>query len=123
MKKTAVLLAIVMVATALAQSAGQFALSAPTGALSTCPTPVAGANILCSVTDGYYASISGAAYAKINVGTQQAGVSSFNGRSGNVMPAANDYKYSDLANQPTSLTCTTGTAGNTGIAGSGCTFK
>ena len=44
----------------------QFSVATPPGTLATCPAPTSTSNILCSVTDGYYASIAGAAYVKIN---------------------------------------------------------
>lgn len=122
--KIAAFLIIILIAVALvAQSANQFAMTTPNGAVTACPAPVSTSNILCSVTDGYYVSVAGAAYAKINVGAQTGGVSSYNGRTGNVLPAANDYKYSDLAGKPTQISCSTSTQGNTGFVASGCTIQ
>ena len=50
-------------------------------------------------------------------------VIAFNGRSGNVLPAADDYKYSDLANKPTSISCGTATHSNTGFTASQCSLQ
>lgn len=106
----------------------QFAVTTPPGALSGCPSPAAGVNILCSVTDGYYASIAGSAYVKINA--TAGGVATFNGRSGNVMPAASDYSFSQIGGQITpaqlpatiSLNCPTFTQSNTGTTLNKCTI-
>lgn len=107
-KKIAIAMALLGAAMLLGQAAAQFAMTTPSGAVSGCPTPTTGTNILCSVTDGYYVSVSGAAYAKINAA---AGVASFNGRTGNVMPVQNDYSLSQLSGQltaaqlPNTMTC------------------
>lgn len=123
MKIAAVLFSLLMVVALFAQSSNQFAMVTPNGAVSACPAPVATANILCSVTDGYWVSIAGAAYAKINVGAQQGGVVTFNGRSGSVLPTANDYSYSQLSGKPTQFTCGTSNQSNSGLSASGCVFQ
>ena len=58
-----IFLAVMLIITA--SFAQQFSAVTPSGAVTGCPTPVSGSNILCSVTDGYYASVSGAAYVKM----------------------------------------------------------
>lgn len=120
---TVVMAAIGLVAQSGLQFSPQFWAQTPVGPLTGCPTPVSGSNILCSVTDGYYVSVSGTAYLKINAA---AGVASFNGRTGNVLPTPGDYAYSDLKNPPSRVTCTTAqiSAGGSGnFTASGCTIN
>ena len=63
----------------------------------------------CFASDGLWQSLNGAAY--VQVGAAAAGVTSFNGRTGTVVPAAGDYAYSQLSSPPTSINCgTTGCA-------------
>jgi len=76
---------------------------------------------LCATSGGLYYALNG--NATFNPVGAASGVVTFNGRSGPVLPAANDYKYSDLANKPTSLNCSTSNQGNTGLTASGCTFQ
>ena len=108
----------VLVAVAFGQ---QFAATTPSGALASCPAPVSGSNILCSVTDGYYASVSGASYVKISA--TAGGVTSFNARSGSIVSATGDYSYSQLSNPPTTISCATISVTNAGLVASGCTIK
>ena len=116
------LLLLVAITIAVAFAFGQqFAATTPSGALTACPAPVSGSNILCSVTDGYYASIAGGTYVKISA--TAGGVASFNGRSGAVAPAAGDYSYSQLSGLPTTLSCTTVSVTNSGLVALGCTIK
>lgn len=56
-------------------------------------------------------------------GAQAIGVTSFNGRTGAVVPTANDYTYAQLATPPSTQNCTTATQSNIGLVTSGCTFK
>lgn len=123
MRKTVIAIIVLMAVSLIAQSANQFSMVTPNAAVTGCPAPVAGSNILCSVTDGYYVSISGGAYAKINVGSSQSGVVTFNGRSGNVTPTANDYSYSQLSGLPTTISCAVSSQSNSGFTASGCTIK
>lgn len=101
----------------------------PGGALSTCPAPAAKALIFCNVAgdtanpDGAYVSANGATYMGPLAPATASGVTSFNKRTGAVLPAANDYTYSQLSAPPTTITCTTFTQSNTGAVGSGCTIK
>jgi hypothetical protein len=119
---TVLLLVIVFTASVVMTAFGQqFAATTPSGALTACPAPVSGSNILCSVTDGYYASVAGASYVKISA--TAGGVASFNGRSGAVAPAAGDYSYSQLSGLPTTLSCATVSVTNSGLVASGCTIK
>lgn len=90
----------------------------PGGVLSSCPAPAVKAMIFCNVSgdtanpDGAYVSINGGAYAQIQVGQTAAGVSSFNKRTGAVVPATGDYGFSQLSGQitaaqmPATTTCT-----------------
>ena len=105
---------------ALAQ---QFSAITPSGAVTGCPAPTSGVNILCSVTDGYYASVAGAGYVKM---TAQAGggVATYNGRTGNVLPAAGDYTYSQLSSPPTSVDCASWAIAQNGhLSLTSCTIK
>jgi len=108
---------------AVSLAAQQASVSLPSGAVTSCPPPASGQNIVCSVTDGPYVSVNGAAYVKV---TASSGVATFNGRSGNVLPASGDYSYSQLNGVPTSFTCTTAqisTGGSGTLTASGCTLK
>ena len=115
-----IFIGLLLIAAAL-WAQNQFAVTTPPGAVTGCPTPVAGMNILCSVTDGYYASISGAAYQPINA--TAGGVTSFNKRTGAVLPVVGDYSYSQLSSPPTTIACTTSSQSNTGLSASGCVIK
>lgn len=98
------------------------------GLLSSCPLSIPKELAACNVSndpanpDGLYLSANGAPFFPVSKGGV-GGVATFNNRSGNVLPAANDYKYSDLANKPTAFTCTTSSQSNTGLTASGCTFN
>lgn len=109
---------VIGIAGAVAQ---QFTAQMGTGALATCPAPVVGSNILCSVTDGLYSSNNGLAYVKVNV--QSGGVQTFNSRTGNVLPTPGDYAYSDLRSPPTKIACSTSSQSNTGFTASGCVIN
>lgn len=125
---------IVLVVFAVAMMAmvlwAQSSLSiSPAGTLATCPAPSSKALIFCNVAgdtvnpDGAYVSANGAAYFRVGA-TTAGGVTTFNGRSGNVLPASGDYKFSDLSAPPTTMVCTTAsiaTGGN--LTASGCTLK
>lgn len=102
----------------------------PGGVLSSCPAPVAKAMIFCNVTgdpanpDGSYLSMNGGAYAQIQTGAAAAGVTSFNKRTGAVLPTTSDYSYSQLSGPPTTLNCTTASLTTTGgLVASNCTIK
>jgi hypothetical protein len=90
-----VLMAVMLVAQTATN--GQITLK-PLGASTGCVSDATGA-VLCAATDGFYISVAGGAFAKVQTGT---------------------------ATQPTQITCTTaalssGTTG--GLTASGCTFK
>ena len=99
----------------------------PAVALANCAAPTAGALLYCNVAndpanaDGMYVSANKAPYFK--VGASSGGVLSWNGRTGSVMPAANDYSYSQLSSPPTTISCTTAQQSNSGLTASGCTIK
>jgi hypothetical protein len=113
--------------------AGMFAQSSltvtPGGTLASCPTPSAKALIFCNVagdpaaTDGAYVSTNGAAYFAVPKSGAGGGVSSFAGRTGNVLPAQGDYSYSQLSAPPTKISCSTASQSNTGFIASGCTIN
>jgi hypothetical protein len=104
---------------------------APGSTLASCPAPSAKALIFCNVAgdtanpDGAYVSANGGAYFRVSA-PSSGGVTSFNGRTGVVLPASGDYKYSQLSGSPTSINCTTATisTGSTGtLNASGCTIQ
>lgn len=101
----------------------------PGSTLASCPAPSAKALIFCNVAgdpsnpDGAYVSANGAAYSQVSQGAAQSGVTSFNKRTGAVVPAAGDYSYSQLASPPTTVTCSTFTQSNSGVTMSGCVVK
>ena len=64
MKKWLVLALLVLAVLAWAQTPGSLTLL-PVGAVASCPTPSASANILCSTTTGWQISNAGAAYVPI----------------------------------------------------------
>jgi len=112
-----------------AQSIG--ASPSPASALSGCPAPAANFMNFCQVTNdpsnptGVYVTANGAAYFLLKP-AGSAGVASFNGRTGNVLPATGDYSYSGLSAKPTTITCTTAqiSAGGTGnFTASGCSIN
>src|ERR1019366_2852730 len=111
--------------------AGMFAQSSltvsPAGTLASCPTPSAKALIFCNVagdpaaTDGAYVSTNGAAYFLVPKSGAGSNVATVFGRTGNVLPAAGDYSYSQLSAPPTKVSCSTASHSNTGLTASGCT--
>ena len=98
-----------------AQSIGAGPVTSTT--LAGCPAPATGAMNFCLVTNdpsnatGVYLTANGAAYFQIKA-AGAAGVATFNGRSGNVIPATGDYSFGMVSGQvsatqlPTTLTCT-----------------
>lgn len=123
MKITAIAVVLLMVLALGAQTVSPFSLLTQNGALTSCQSPAAGFNGVCAVTDGYYVTINGAAYIKIPLTQGAGGVQTFNNRTGNVLPAAGDYSYSQLQGQPTKISCTTSSQSNTGFTASGCTIQ
>lgn len=88
---------------------------------STCQAPSTGNTIICGTSTGAQISINGAAYVPITNG-----VLSFGGRTGAVVPAANDYSYAQLSGKPTTISCTTATfqsGGPAALTASGCTIQ
>lgn len=98
----------------------QSSLTMSTGStLASCPTPVSSSKalIFCNVAgdasnpDGAYVSANGGAYSRVSSGGA-GGVGSFNGRTGNVLPASGDYTHAQISGQitaaamPTTQTCT-----------------
>jgi hypothetical protein len=71
---------------------------------------------------GMYVSANGAAYFQVAKSGGGGGVTTFNNRSGNVLPAQGDYSYIQLANPPTKISCSTSSQSNSGFSASGCTF-
>jgi hypothetical protein len=59
---------------------------------------------ICFAADGIWLSINGAAFTQLGAASA-VGVTSFNGRTGAVVPSANDYTYSQLASPPTTINC------------------
>lgn len=88
---------------------------------ATCQAPTTGNTIICGTSAGVQISINGAAYVPL-----ANGVLSFSGRTGAVMPAANDYSYSQLSAKPTTISCTTATfqsGGPAALTASGCSIQ
>jgi len=114
-----------------AQSIGAGPVTSTT--LTGCPAPAVGSMNFCLVTNdpsnatGVYLTANGAAYFQIKA-AGAAGVATFNGRSGNVLPAAGDYAFSQLTGQltaaqlPATATCTMSATvgGSDTITLSGC---
>lgn len=97
--------------------------------LSGCPAPAAGFMNFCQVTNdaanpsGAYLTANGAPYFLLQKAGSGGNVTSVFTRTGNVVAAPGDYKYSDLANKPTTISCSTSNQGNTGFTASGCTIN
>jgi len=68
---------------------------------TTCLTPVTGSYFLCVASDGIWVSNNGAAYFQVVASSGTAGVTSFNGRTGAVVPTAGDYSFSLLSGSAT----------------------
>ena len=110
------LLVVAVVFTAICLAPAQIWLS--TVPLSGCNPPKQGFIIPCSVgndpnnTPGEYWAVDGKDYQMMPLGVVQGiGVSSFNGRTGAVIPQPNDYSYNQLANPPTKVAnCAAGSA-------------
>lgn len=97
MRNTLLIVLILVIALAAQTTPSQLTLS-PAGTSSGCVTSVSG-DVLCAASDGFYVSIAGGPFQKINVGA---------------------------ITLPTTISCTTaslstGTAGS--LTASGCTFK
>lgn len=111
---------------AFAQTYGNVAFGPIAPALSNCVAGSASNVTFCAVGTGpsnyaLYVSYNGAAYQLLV--PAGAGVTSFNARTGAVLPATGDYNYSDLKNPPTTISCTTSSQSNSGFTASGCTIK
>ena len=125
MKKTLIVIAFLLVLNLLrAQSSGNGVIVLTTaGAPSSCAWPTGAtwtnAMALCGTNAGLYWALNGGTFGPAT----NNGVASYNGRTGNVLPAPNDYKFSDLAAKPTALNCSTATHQNTGLQASGCVFQ
>jgi len=84
-------------------------------------------SVVCVATDGVSFSYQGSPFVKVASPTGSiTGVTTWNGRTGAVAPIANDYSFSQLSGQPTSLQCSnanisTGASGT--LSASGCSFK
>ena len=111
---------------------GQSSLSiSPAGTLAQCGLSATGELRICNVANdtanptGAYISANGAPYFLVS-SAAVAGVTSFKGRTGTVVPATGDYRYDMLSAPPTKISCTTAslTAGSAGkFDGSGCTIN
>lgn len=67
---------------------------AATAVAANCPAPIAGQTVYCFAADKLQVSPNGGAYVTIwPAAGGPVGVSSFNGRSGAVMPVASDYPF------------------------------
>jgi hypothetical protein len=75
---------------------GHFEMGVGTDLHTSC-TVLASTTKYCFAADGLYISLNGAAYAQI---AATAGVISFNGRTGAVLPATGDYTYAEIAGTP-----------------------
>src|SRR5579863_126235 len=85
-----------------AQSTSPWQVSVSAATHTSC-TVTAGLTQFCFASDGLWQSLSGAAYTQIGGGA--AGVTSFNGRTGAVLPATGDYSYAQLSAPPTKVNC------------------
>lgn len=102
------LVSIALLTIAWAQ-ANQWSTITPSGSVSSCPATATGQDGQCAVTDGYYFSVGGGPYQKAL--TSGSVVSSFNNRSGAVVPATGDYSFAQVSGQlagaqmPATVTC------------------
>jgi hypothetical protein len=83
----------------------QFSVSAAT---HTSCNPVTGATAYCFASDGLWVSVNGGAFTQIGAAVVT-GVTSFNGRTGAVVPVASDY--------PDAVTSVNGKTGNVVLTG------
>lgn len=101
----------------LGQSYGAVSIGPIAPAVANCPAGQSGFATLCPVGSGstytMYVSYNAAAYQLLV--PVSSGVTSFNGRTGAVVPTANDYSYAQLSGLPaTTGACTGGTLTGTG---------
>jgi hypothetical protein len=75
------------------------------GTLANCAPVVSGQTQTCFPVDGLAVSLKGAPYVLLPLTVTPTGVTSFNGRTGAVVPAASDYTFAQLAAPPTSVSC------------------
>ena len=80
-------------------------LTIPAAVLHTNCAVSSGATVYCFAGDGLWISLNGAAFTQAGSGGGTAGVTSFNGRTGAVVSAANDYSYAQLSAHPTAINC------------------
>jgi len=126
MKSLQFLVILVLLGTLLLS--GQVDVRQPIVAPASCvwPTGVTTGMAACATNDPtspIYVALNGGPFQKATAAVAS-GVSSWNGRTGAVLPAANDYSYSQLSGKPTTVSCTTYTISNTGgISFSGCTIQ
>jgi hypothetical protein len=88
--------------TGRAQTTIPFQMAVGTGLHTAC-TVTTGTTQYCFAADGLWVSLNGAAYAQITV---TSGVTSFNGRTGAVLPAVGDYTYTQISGTPPSAAVT-----------------
>lgn len=113
MKRTFALIVVILLAAfagnylgntvAHAQAAAVLQLTGSWSTHTAC-APTAGQTTLCIASDGLWISLSGGTFTQLGAASS-AGVTSFNGRTGAVVPTANDYTYSQLASPPTTVNC------------------
>lgn len=110
--------------------------SASTGAA--CAVVPGATGTLCTAGDGLWYAVGNGAFQKVFLGTPSAGVTSFNGRTGAVVPVVGDYPASGVTSfngrsgavlpiagdyapvQKPSFACSTSSVGNSGLSASGC---
>ena len=85
MKKLLLLVFVLGLFVIAGAQSNQFSLAGPVGAVTGCQAPAAGQNSLCSVTDGWYASINGASYVKIPLTQGSTGITGGSCASGTYM--------------------------------------
>jgi hypothetical protein len=128
MKSWIAVVSIVMLVAGVALFGQSYSIS-PSTTLAGCQTPTAGTLVHCNVANdpnnptGDYVSANGAAYFLISQ-AQAGGVSSWNKRTGAVVPATGDYSYSQLSSPPTTLSCATWSISQSGaLTAANCTIK
>lgn len=131
-KQIAMYAALIFIAIGLTRMMGQSFQVQPSGVtLAQCQTsqpPAVNSLLFCNVANdganpaGLYVSANAAAYFLVSK-SGTGGVATFNNRSGNVLPAQDDYTYSQLKSKPTTISCATSSQSNTGFTASGCVIQ